>query len=163
MPSHVHVYWLELSGTPDKTLEVLHRARVSQKGPHAALLTTCEFGLLPRVLEYSLLLTFKAFQLQQARARTLDLEWLRLLAGTRSIEQALAFTRPSSNQVMVASSWPLSREVLAALGKPIPPSQSQRQAWQAHLAQAYGFPPEAIRTYSLEDLAIERVVLSLLE
>lgn len=135
----------------------------SKEPGSAAIVTRVEFGLLPRLVEYSLLLAFKAFPLGRARARSLDLQWLLSLAGTRSIERALDFTKPRSKIVVIAATGQIPEGVLSSIGKQVSIGGSDEEGALARLASDYGFTKKALETYSCEELAIERSVLSLFE
>jgi len=156
------VSFLELSVPAEAVLSLLGQSALKQPAD-AAILTRCEFGVLPRLVEYSFLLAFKSFQLGRGRAKSLGLEWLLFLAGTRSIEKALDFTQPRSRRVMLASSAELPPELLASLGRPFEPPEHEKQEWISFLCKEYGFSKKALETYSCEDLAVERSTLSLFE
>jgi hypothetical protein len=157
------VQFVEISRPLDETLALLKSGWSSKEPERAALVTRSEFGFLPRLVEYSFLLAFKSFPLGKARARTLELEWLLHLAATRSIDRALELTRPRTSKVALATSAELPAELLAGLGAPYEPSPHEREASLAKLAELYAFPALALEAYPLEDLAVERSVLSLLE
>ncbi len=60
------------------------------------LIVRREYCAFRELLEYSLSQAYKSFQQGQNKSRSLDLEWLRFLAASKNVSQALALALPKT-------------------------------------------------------------------
>ncbi|MEK6953590.1 MAG: hypothetical protein AABX01_01170 [Candidatus Micrarchaeota archaeon] len=108
------------------------------------------------------LLAAKAdFSRHENVANDFAVQWICRIACKRNINQALDFVMPKGDVVGIASENPLPKSVLSKMGLPIKYSNS-KTALQ-NIASEYSIPPKALEKYGLEDLLIEKSIVSMLE
>ncbi len=86
----LHVYLLKTSTGLEEVVKQL------KTGGNAApfIVVVREYCAFRELLQYSLLQAYKSFQQGQNKAHSLDLEWLRFLAASKNVSQALALALP---------------------------------------------------------------------
>ncbi|MCL5011617.1 MAG: hypothetical protein M1594_01850 [Candidatus Marsarchaeota archaeon] len=100
------VYFVKLKVPLSEALEKL-------KSFHAIVVKP-ELGYSEKLLDYSYFIAFKCFR-KKTHAKTLEMEWLKTLACTKSIERAVEFTKPEK-KACIASPVKINKSVLNLIG-----------------------------------------------
>ncbi|MFA6048528.1 MAG: KEOPS complex subunit Cgi121 [Candidatus Micrarchaeia archaeon] len=168
----MHVYMLETSAGLEEAVKQL---KAGNNAPF--ILVGRDFCAFRALLEYSLLQAYKSFQRGENKARSLDLEWLRFLAASRNVSQALAMLMPKTqgpqtgqaktenSTYCVASPKDVLQE-LKKLGKAkeiIKPTAKELETGRAWLAKAYRLPKAATENYSAERLVQEKIAVAAID
>ncbi len=158
----MHVYTLETSLGLE---EAVKRLKAGNNAPF--LLVRRDFCAFRALLEYSLLQAYKSFQRGENKARSLDLEWLRFLAASRNVSQALslAAAKAEEKDVCVASPKDVLQELkqlgrAKEVGKPTAVELNDARIW---LAKAYNLPKGALENYPAERLVQEKIAVAAID
>jgi hypothetical protein len=81
-----------------------------------AIIIKPELGYSEKLLNYSYFIAFKCFR-KKSRSKTLEIEWLEVIACTNSVEKAIEFTKPDG-KACIASPVRISGNVLKQIGVP---------------------------------------------
>ncbi|NYZ75191.1 hypothetical protein H0O03_02915 [Candidatus Micrarchaeota archaeon] len=147
-------YFVECAHSLDETIRLLRKTQASP-----FVLTTPEIGFFERFLKYTLFLTYKSLQQESASLRP-DILWLCKIAGTKNIDRALEFTRPTGKKVALTSEEELSASALAAVGKTFEPTAAERKKAEKTLQKKFEVSDAALKEYALEDLLIEKAAVA---
>ncbi|HEV8289950.1 MAG TPA: hypothetical protein VGQ00_03305 [Candidatus Norongarragalinales archaeon] len=149
----MNVYFVETERNVTEVVAVLKKQRVE---PFIVLRP--ELACFDALLDYSLFLAYKAFQLGKQRARDLSIQWLLYLAATQHVDKALQFTTPNGRVFAIASDKKIDAKTLKQIGKEKAftcPAHAKKE-----IAKHYGVTGKALERYAPEELIREKIAIA---
>ncbi|MBU1197240.1 hypothetical protein KJ765_01880 [Candidatus Micrarchaeota archaeon] len=146
----MHVYFIETLLSPEALAKQLPEKTIALKP---------ELAGFPRFLAYTYSQTYKAFLSGSASATKFEVEWMCRIACTPQHAKAIRFCAATRMAALV-SLVRIPKTLRTRFGKSISfaLSVSAKQA----LGAQYGYSPEVLKHYALEDLLIEKTTVEFL-